>query len=98
MRVVVGVAQLIRQGVEEEIAPFCVKVTSQAHKNVQGGLVHGVALWPRLVLVDGLKSRTHARQCAQATLQVARSTLHAQPSRQFSDIPNPCLVSEWKQG
>ena len=98
MRVVVRVAQLIRQGVEEEVAPFCVKVTSQAHENVQGGLVHGVALWPRLVLADSLKSRTHACQCAQITLHVAHSTLHAQPSRHFSDVSNACHVSEWKQG
>ena len=98
MRVVVGVAQLIRQGVEEEVAPFCVKVTSQAHEDVQGGLVHGVALWPRLVLVDSLKPRTHACQYAQVTLQVAQPTLHPYPIRHFSNVPNACLIRDWKQG
>ncbi len=54
--VVVGVAQLVGQSIEEEVASFCVQVTSQAHENIQRGLVHGVALGPRLVLVNGLHS------------------------------------------
>ena len=56
MGVVVGVAQLVCQGVQEEVAALGVKVTSKPHKDVQGGLVHGVALRPRLVLIDGLHS------------------------------------------
>jgi hypothetical protein len=56
--VVVRVAQLVGQSIEEEVTPFCVQVTSQAHENIQRGLVHGIALGPRLVLVDGLHN-TH---------------------------------------
>ncbi len=59
--VVVRVPQLIGQSIEEEVTSFCVQVTSQAHENIQRGLVHGVALGPRLVLVDGLHS-THGYQ------------------------------------
>jgi len=56
--VVVRVAQLVGQSIEEEVTSFCVQVTSQAHENIQRGLVHGIALGPRLVLVDGLHN-TH---------------------------------------
>jgi len=48
--VVVRVAQLVGQSIEEEVTPFCV--------HIQRGLVHGIALGPRLVLVDGLHN-TH---------------------------------------
>ena len=58
---IVGVTQLVGQSIEEEVAPFCVQVTSQTHENIQRGLVHGIALGPRLVLVDGLHS-THVYQ------------------------------------
>lgn len=58
---IVRVAQLVGQSIEEEVTSFCVQVTSQAHENIQRGLVHGVALGPRLVLVDGLHS-THGYQ------------------------------------
>ena len=56
--VIVGVAQLVGQGVQEEVAPLCVHVSSQAHEDVQGGLVHGAALWPRLVQIYGLQTTT----------------------------------------
>ncbi len=59
--VVVRVAQLVGQSIEEEVTPFRVQVTSQAHENIQRGLVHGIALGPRLVLVDGLHN-THVGQ------------------------------------
>ena len=56
--VVVWIAQLICQGIQEEIAALSVQVVGQAHEDVQGGLMHGIALWSRLVQVDGLQANT----------------------------------------
>lgn len=53
--VIVGVAQLVGKSVQEEVAAFCVQVIGQAHEDVQGGLMHCVALQPRLVLTDSLQ-------------------------------------------
>ena len=71
MCVVVGVAQLVGQGIQEEVAPLSVHVTCQAHKDVQGGLVHGVALWPRLVQVDSLQK---TRQISTKLKRLGRRT------------------------
>lgn len=59
MRVVVGVAQLVCQGVQEEVAALSVQVIGQAHEDVQGGLMHGVALGSRLIQIDSLKATTY---------------------------------------
>ena len=54
MRVVVGVAQLVCQGVQEEVTSLTIQVIGQAHEDVQRGLMHGVALRPRLVQINRL--------------------------------------------
>ena len=52
---VVGIAQLVSKSVQEEVAAFCVQIIGQAHEDVQGRLMHCVALWPWLVLTDSLQ-------------------------------------------
>ena len=68
MRVVVGVAQLVCEGIQEEVAPLSIQVIGQTHEDVQRRLMHGVALRPRLVQVDCLQaisalSESSARNC-----------------------------------
>ena len=76
MRVVVWVAQLVRQGIQEQVATLGVQVIGQAHEDVQGGLMHGVALRSRLIQIDGLQ-RTHVTLNWKQSMQTQVFT-HAQ--------------------
>ena len=55
MSVIVGVAQLVGKSIQEQVAAFGVQIIGQAHEDVQGRLMHRVALQPWLVLTDSLQ-------------------------------------------
>ena len=61
--VVVGIAQLVCEGIQEEVTPLSIQVIGQTHEDVQRGLMHGVALRPRLVQVDRLQTNLQFEHC-----------------------------------
>ena len=74
MRVVVGVAQLVCEGIQEEVTPLSIQVIGQTHEDVQRGLMHGVALRPRLVQVDCLQAHLRFQRCPKHLARNCMST------------------------